>query len=38
VQGGIFGKAKKMEDLKGRDHLQDLSGNGMIILEWILGK
>jgi len=27
-----------LEDLKGRDHLRDLSVDGRIILEWILGK
>jgi len=26
------------ENLKGRDHLEDLSTDGKIILEWILGK
>jgi len=27
-----------LENLKGRDHLEDLGVNGKIILEWILGK
>jgi hypothetical protein len=27
-----------MRDLKGRDHLGDLSVDGRIILKWILGK
>jgi hypothetical protein len=27
-----------MENLKGRDHLEDLSIDGKIILEFILGK
>jgi hypothetical protein len=26
------------ENLKGRDHLEDLSIDGKLILEWILGK
>jgi hypothetical protein len=26
------------ENLKGRDHLEDLGMDGKIILEWILGK
>jgi hypothetical protein len=26
------------EDLKGRDYSEDISVNGEIILEWILGK
>jgi hypothetical protein len=27
-----------LEDLKRRDHSEDLDVNGSIILEWILGK
>jgi hypothetical protein len=27
-----------LENLKGRDHLEDLCVDGRIILEWILGK
>jgi hypothetical protein len=27
-----------LENLKGRDHSEDLDVDGMIILEWILGK
>jgi hypothetical protein len=27
-----------LENLKGRDHLEDLGVDGRIILEWILGK
>jgi hypothetical protein len=27
-----------VENVKGRDHLEDLSMDGKIILEWILGK
>jgi hypothetical protein len=27
-----------LENLKGRDHLEDLGVDGKIILEWILGK
>jgi hypothetical protein len=27
-----------LEDLKGRDHPEDLHVDGKIILEWILGK
>jgi hypothetical protein len=27
-----------LENLKGRDHLEDLGVDGDIILEWILGK
>jgi hypothetical protein len=27
-----------LEDLKGRDHLEELGVIGKIILEWILGK
>jgi len=27
-----------LENLKGRDHLEDLGEEGKIILEWILGK
>jgi hypothetical protein len=27
-----------LENLKGRDHLEDLDVGGKIILEWILGK
>jgi len=26
------------ENLKGRDHLEDLDVDGKIILEWVLGK
>jgi len=27
-----------LENLKGRDYLEDLGVDGMIILKWILGK
>jgi hypothetical protein len=27
-----------LENLKGRDHLEDQGADGKIILEWILGK
>jgi hypothetical protein len=31
-------KIKNSENLKGRDHLEDLGIHDRIILEWILGK
>jgi hypothetical protein len=27
-----------LENLKGRDHMEDLGTDGKILLEWILGK
>jgi hypothetical protein len=42
--GSMHGTDEKMhrkfwlENLKGRDHSEDLDIDGLIILEWILGK
>jgi hypothetical protein len=38
AHGTCYKWVQKLEDLRGRNHLEELSENGRIILKWVLGK